>query len=548
MPDSTIVPPEETKVQTGGANLCGRESGRLATNSIWNLSGWVVTLVLNFVAAPITIRQLGPDAYGIFSLLLTVITPLGLFDLGLGEATVKYMAEGFGRNAPKDAESYFRSTMMFNLCIGVSGAVVLFALTPWIIGSLFNVPDSYMGAAKVAMYMIGLNWALTMVNQTYIGALTALQDYRVMSVGGVLMQAGTLLVGIVVLLRGGSLLHLVFSQTACLFVGTLGWRYAVRRALPTFKLSPHWNIEAFRRTVGMGVWQTGNKLGGLFAGKAQYWLLGAILPVATVGYYNLCCQIISIVYLLSYKIGQVLFPNFSFLHGSGRENQAAQKAMDATWICSAIALPGIAAMLFVGPDILSLWVGKSVAAEAGSALRILSAANGVSLIFAIPSFYLMGTGRTHWLAVMSVVQGAVSFAAGLYLVPALGLNGAALSVGVGVLTHLTVIILIWARIVRKWIYFNEYIAALYGPLIVAMVFGVLAIQVRKHITADLGLFETGMLAVMAALLVGGVILMLDGILPGGTRRRGIYLSLIKSLTKSIVLRGKPTAVKPQYGK
>lgn len=509
---------------------------RLARNSLWNLAGWGVTLSLNLIAAPITIRQLGPEAYGLLSLLVTVITPLGLLDLGLGEATVKYMAESFGRNAPAEAESYFRSTMLFNVCIGTIGAVVLVMLTPWIVGQLFNVPDNYQETARLTLYMIGLNWALIMVNQTYVGAITALQNYRVLSVGGVVQQAGTLLVGILVLLAGGNLLHLVFSQTACLFAGTLGWRYAVRRALPDFKLSPHWDIGAFRRTSGMGVWQTGNKLGGLFAGKAQYWLLGAILPVATVGYYNLCTQIVTIVYLLSYKIGQVLFPNVSFLHGGGQEEQAARKTMDAAWLCSVVALPGIVAVLLVGPDLLAHWVGSSVASEAGSALRILAAANGVSLVFAIPSFYLLGTGRSHWLAVMAVVQGSISFVAGLYLVPALGVDGAALAVCVGVLTHLTVILLIWAKLVRGWIALSEYCSSLYGPLLVTLLLGGLAVPLRNSIAVDLGLIETAALAAAAAILAGGVMLLFDGVLPGGARRRAVYLSLIRSGASSIGIR------------
>lgn len=498
----------------------------------------MLTLGLNFIAAPVTIHQLGAEAYGVFALLLTVISPLGIFDFGLGEATVKYMAEGLGRNARHEAEGYFRSTLMFNLIIGIVGALLLLLLAPWMVGSLFNVPEKYQGMARIALGFIGLNWALSMAAQTYIGALTALQHYRLISLGNLLAQGGTILVGLGVLLAGGNLLHLVLSQSACWAVSIWGWRAAVRRELPDFRLSPNWNPSAFRRTADMGVWQMGNKLGGLLAVRAQFWLLGAVLPVVAVGYYNLCSQMVSIIYLIAFRIGQVLFPEVSYLHGCGREGDAAQKVVNATWLVSSFALPGIAAMLFVGPDILGLWVGKSVATHAGAALVILSVANGISLVFAVPNFYLLGTGRSKWLAVMSVLQGSISFIAGLYWVPRMGLKGAALAVCVGTVVHLIVLCLIWCKLLRQWITLGEYLSAIFCPLLVTLLVGGGLTMCRQFLPAMLGPIETIGSAAAAVVVTGGVLHGIDLLLPGGKRRRPIFISLIRDALSTLKQWGK----------
>lgn len=508
------------------AQATAREGRQLARNSLWNLGGWAVTLVLNFVAAPITVRQLGVEAYGVLSLLLTVIAPLGVFDLGLGEATVKYMSEAFGRKAPAEAEAYFRSTLLFNLGIGLSGAAVLVALAPWLVGSLFNIPAEFQGLAQLALGVIGINWALSMVAQTYLGALTALQNYRVISLGNLIGQGGTLLVGIAVLLAGGNLLHLVISQCACLGLVTAGWWLVVRRGLPDFRLTPQWNRVAFRKTAGMGIWQTVNKVGGLFAFRAQYWLLGISLPVATVGYYNIGYQVVTLVYLIAYKVGQVMLPAVSHLQGQGREDAAARHTVRATWLCSLLGVSLITAVICLAHDFLRLWVGAAMAREASPTLQVLALHTAFSLAFAVPNFYLLGTGRSIWLAGMAFVQGAVTFGTAWLLLPEYGLIGAAWGVLTGTAVHITMLVLVWVRIMRVWLPGRVYFSAVFGPVVAAIPTVLACLWLRARIGSAFNWPELFIAGGLCTGITGLGILAVDGLLPGGRERRADLRELV----------------------
>jgi O-antigen/teichoic acid export membrane protein len=509
-------------------------SARLTGNSLWSLGGWVATLLLSFVAAPISVRQLGVEAYGVLALLVTIITPFGLFDLGMGEATVKYMAESFGRNARREAERYFRTTLLFNLIVGLLGTLTIVLSARWMVGSLFNIPVEYHQTARWALYLVGVNWALAQVNQTYISALTALQNYRMLSLGNMLVQGCTVFIGILVLLAGGNLLHLVMSQSACAAAATFFWWLTARARLPGLTLSPHWDRQAFRQTSGMGVWQMVNKIGGLFANRALFWLLGVTLPVAAVGYYNLSYQLVSIVYMVPYRVGLVFFPAVSHLQGQGREQQAARHTVVATWFCSVLGVAAIATMLCFAHDFLRLWVGGQVANEAHLTVRVLALHTAVSMAFAVPNFYLLGTGRSRWLGIMAIAQGLVTFGVACVLVPRLGLIGAAWGVFAGASVHVVVLVILWREVLRKWIGGPIYASAVFGPMIIGVIVGLALAWLRQSWHKGIGWPEMVIAGSGCYMAVFLVILLVDALLPGGAERRGQMLRMFGAVADAVV--------------
>jgi len=69
----------------------------LARNTILNFVGQALPLLVGFLTIPITIQWLGADRFGIISIVWVIIGYFGFFDLGLGRATTKFVAEAFGK-------------------------------------------------------------------------------------------------------------------------------------------------------------------------------------------------------------------------------------------------------------------------------------------------------------------------------------------------------------------------------------------------------------------------------------------------------------------
>jgi len=71
-------------------------SQTLARNTLINFIGQVLPLLAGLVALPLIIHGLGTDRFGILSLAWVILGYFSVFDLGLGRATTKYVAEALG--------------------------------------------------------------------------------------------------------------------------------------------------------------------------------------------------------------------------------------------------------------------------------------------------------------------------------------------------------------------------------------------------------------------------------------------------------------------
>ena len=96
-------------------------------------------------------------------------------------------------------------------------------------------------------------------------------------------------------------------------------------------------------------------------------------------------------------------------------------------------------------EILVFWLGYAISNEITDLSRILSIGAAIGCLFAIPSFYLLGTGRTKWLAILSFLHGAFVILFSLILVPKMGLIGAGWAFTLGTIAHLMTLIVMWEK-------------------------------------------------------------------------------------------------------
>jgi O-antigen/teichoic acid export membrane protein len=435
-------------------------------------------MALGFISTPIMVRQLGMDLFGVMALLMSIIAPLGLLDFGIGEATIKYVAESLGREDYPAAERYLRATCFFNVSVGLAGAALIIALAPFLVLHAFNISAEHETLAVHCLYWIGGIWCLNQVRQTFIGAITAKQNYRVVSIGMFMTQFFHTGIGLAVLLLGGSLLIMIQLQALAAMLSVLAWYLTARRVLPGLRLSPHFAWPAIRRTSSFGFWQMLNNLCGLLTHQSQRWLLGALMPVSAVGFYNVGNQLVTTVYSATYRVGQVLFPAVSQLQGAKREEEAARLMLQTNWFLTGVVVSGYVGLAVFADGILQLWVGHDFALHSTAGLRVLCLAYATACVFAVPNFYLLGVGRPKWLSYLSLSQGVVTLSVAYPFVLHWGVVGAAAAIGCGTLVQVVAVALMWRPMFSQWIKWRTYFAASFGPLFVGLLMGVLLFQVR----------------------------------------------------------------------
>ncbi|GAG22765.1 unnamed protein product, partial [marine sediment metagenome] len=110
----------------------------LISSGVWNVSSLIVFAVVGFVTLPIVVGEIGAQDYGIYVLLLMIGGFVGLLDLGLGEATLKYLSQYYACNDIKGVNRVIGSTLTINAIAGILGCSVIIFCSSWII-SIFKI-------------------------------------------------------------------------------------------------------------------------------------------------------------------------------------------------------------------------------------------------------------------------------------------------------------------------------------------------------------------------------------------------------------------------
>src|SRR5918998_2593407 len=98
-------------------------SGRLlARNTIFNFAGQAAPLLVALVAIPLLIEGLGTDRFGVLTLAWIVIGYFSLFDLGLGRALTKLVAERLGTGREDEVPDLVWTGLALMIALGLAGA------------------------------------------------------------------------------------------------------------------------------------------------------------------------------------------------------------------------------------------------------------------------------------------------------------------------------------------------------------------------------------------------------------------------------------------
>lgn len=530
---SSPMPNELSNADTGVGGIPSRRA-RLARNSVWNMIGWAGVLVMTIASLPWYLRLLGETQYGLMVLVMGIVAPLGVLDLGMSDATVKYLAESIGRGDLEGTKRYAHSSLAFGVVAGVLGAMVIISIADHIVTKLFNIPVEHQALARLSIRWVSVLWFFMQLRQPLMGVVSAMQRYDVLSTVTMITQGCVIGAGLWSLITGGNLAEMIQAQalTAAAFSGI--WGFVAWRLCPPIRFPVRVDLHSLRRMFSFGLWQMVNSLGSILSAQSQSWLLGILLPVKTVGYYNIAAKVVSIGYMASYKVGQVLFPEVSRMQGQGDEGGAARLAVNASWL-----LTTLSAMLFVplvvfAHDLLRLYLNLSMADNSTEVLRILAIGTGLGCSFAIPSFYLLGTGRSKWLAAMSLLFGIVTFVGCFFLIPILGISGAGWGMSVATLVHVATLILLWWRVLNRWISGKVYLASTFAPFLVASIVALGGIVVRDFVSWEMGWIDLGTMGSLLATFSAAAILTIDGMLPGGKQRRELLRSLISRAVSFVV--------------
>ncbi len=418
------IPQPIPPVSVPQVDVSGR---RLAHNTLLNLIGRVVPLLVGIATMPYVIRHLGPDRFGLLSLAWMVVGYFALFDLGIGPATTKFVAELLGKGEMEKLPGLVWTALFSQTCMGLGAGVLLAAASPLLVDRLLKIPASLHPQAHLIFLIMAAALPIDFASGSLRGVLAASQRFDLLNALAVPSSALTYLLPVVALELGFGLPAIVFFLVLARIAAIAILLAMCFRLHPVLRARLSFDRSLVRSLLGYGGWVTVSGAVGPILVYFDRFLIGALVSIAAVGFYTPPFMISSKLSILPGSLVATLFPAFSTSHGRGDHEWIRNALLRSLKFILLTVGPAAVALIFFARPLLTLWLGARFAAEGTMVLQILAVGVLINALAYVPSNLLNGIGRPDLTAKLHLAELPLHVALAWFLVTRFGLPGAALA-------------------------------------------------------------------------------------------------------------------------
>jgi len=397
---------------------------RLARNTLYNILGQGLPLVVGLAAIPVTLRALGDARFGLLGLAWAILGYVGVLDLGLGRATTKYVAEYLAAGDETRLRSVGTLAVASQTALGVVGGA-LFAVVAPLLVKLLGVAPALRAEALSMLLALAVSVPFVVLAASLRALLEAAQRFDLVNLIRTPTSAAVLLVPAIAASRGATLPVIVLILVAVRIVACAASAAVIRRAIPGF----HWTLdlrwETMRPLLGYGGWVSVSNVISPLLVYLERFLLAALAGVAAVAYYTVPSEVVMRLLIVPAALASALFPALS---ASGAAAGPAELLLGRpVRFLLLILAPIVTALVVCAGPLLSLWLGPVYAARSTAAFAILAVGVLINGLAHLPYTYLLGRGRPDLPAKFHLVELPLYAAAGWLLIRQAGVTGAALA-------------------------------------------------------------------------------------------------------------------------
>lgn len=375
-----------------------REIGR---NSAWNLFGQVAPILLAIIVIPKLIESLGHDRYGFLTIVWVLIGYVGIFDLGVGRAMTRVVAERLGAQDAVGAEAVAQTAMKFLFLLGLLFGALFLVLADPIVGML-GVPENLRQEGVNAVRILALGLPLVMLTSGYRGCLEAFAKFATLNMIRAGMGVFTYLAPLIaVTVFSPSLEVMVGSVVLMRLVANWVHRWACIRDTGVAMRFEKIDKARLKQLLGLGGWMTVSNVVGPLMSDLDRLIVGTLVPVATVGYYATAFDVVNQVIMMPYSITSAAFP---VIAGYQDKEQARSLYSFVVKCVVVTVLPILLLVIGFAHPVLTLWLGSEFGSAAAPVAQIIAVGLFFNCLAQTPVMMIMSRGNPKWIAINHMIE------------------------------------------------------------------------------------------------------------------------------------------------
>lgn len=395
---------------------------------IYQLGSTYALLGLNmatmFVLTPVLNKNLGQETYGVWLVLFNITNFFNLSNFGFGQTFTLELIKN--QENPKEVNKLV-NTYLFSLVLFTLGTFPFFLLFQFfLLGPVVKISPALLPEASRSFYLVYLIFFLNFIGQVPFNILFARHKLSLRN-GVEMIRVGLNFVASLWILNAGGSLVKISAATllvTLLYVGLLF--YYSHQNLKYHLHFQHFSKKQFRKFLRPS-------FHFFLLGVAMYiivysdsLLVSSLKSAALVALYTVALRIPDTSMRLIFKIADVKTPKITTLFSQKSWPQLWMLHNRLFWLTFGAASFVTLILLVLGPDIITLWMGKDFELHYGL-LVIFSLNMLTQCLMHIPALFLISMGMHERSSILAMVFAPLSLLFAWWMSKDLGLEGIALA-------------------------------------------------------------------------------------------------------------------------
>ncbi|HYD62470.1 MAG TPA: oligosaccharide flippase family protein [Noviherbaspirillum sp.] len=356
----------------------------LLRNSLWNLSGSAVPMVVALATVPLLIGALGVEGFGIVTMVGSVIGYFGVLDINLTSGAIKYLAEHHAANDRRRFSETFWFGAMFYGALGLLGATAIFFASELLVGRFFQVSPDMREATITAFQLGAVGFALTQTQAYLLVVPQSLQRYDRSAQSEAFFGTLVNLASVAAAMAGTGVVGVIIARLCVAVANLLYLIWMIR----SFKLGlapcmPGKDVRA--ALTSFSAYAYLSKIASTLHQHADKLIVGAVAGPVALTFYTVPVTLAGRILGLTYRLSSVIYPRASALAGAGRINELRPVYLGVMRYVTYINLAALGVIVLAGDEFLRRWVGAEFVQQGYPVLVLMTLALLADSLTNIPS-------------------------------------------------------------------------------------------------------------------------------------------------------------------
>jgi O-antigen/teichoic acid export membrane protein len=394
---------------------------------VWNLAGEAAPGISALLAVPFILHRLGAERFGIFTFAWAVAGSAGIFDLGLGRALTKLIADRIATGRGGEISALFWTAMGLLSMVGIALGAALLGFAPIIARNILHLDGVVAAEATATFRILAVSVPFIMIFTAVRGALAAFQRFDLLNWIRIPMGALVFLAPLPILYMRPSLVAAVWVILAVRAGGCVALAVAGLRAIPSLR-----NLQMKRgfaeQLLSFGGWVMVSNAANPILVYADRFIIGSMLTMAAVAWYATPLEVVARLAIIPAAVTSVLFPAMA-QDLVGRPLRARRLLLRGVQTIFAAVFPATLILIAFAREGLTAWLGASFAAHCTIILQSFAIGTMVLSTCWMPFYLIQAANRPDITAKIHAAEVPLFLVVMAVATHIWGLTGAAIARG-----------------------------------------------------------------------------------------------------------------------